>query len=412
MPRPYADLVGEYHRGRAGGIASSGDFDGASRAAMAVDPALAETYASMGDRARSRSRAQEMDSASRSYAQAIASGDYEGAAQTAAGVGNVEGVSGARSLQAEITLQQRTDAWRALQDYADRVEAVASSPDPQAGWSQLLATAREQSASSPELQQVLNRFPDQWSPQVQQMVRGTLRTWQERLLTPQQLAELELTGRRLEIQERGADVAERRAAAAERTAEAAMLRADRAGRGGFGEDGLSGEQVRAEREFARDWRGVYNNFAEIRQSQERIETVASQRNSAGDLALVVAFTKMLDPGSVAREGEVALTQSAASALAQAQNFLPRLQRGNTLLPDNVRAQLVQTAREMYGNYERAYNRLASDYGRTADAYGFDRNRVMMGYREAADAAEDGPPPRPPNVPEDYNWDGEGWVRPD
>jgi hypothetical protein len=156
------------------------------------------------------------------------------------------------------------------------------------------------------------------------------------------------------------------------------------GSGGAGGGDISAdpERIRLEREFAKDWKNVSTDFQGIKDQMGRIETMAARSDSAGDLALVVSFTKMLDPGSVAREGEVALTQSAASAAAQAQNYLPRLQEGNTLLPPQVRAQLLSAAREMFGVYNNAYRRLAGDYQATAQQYGYAPERVMMGYRES------------------------------
>lgn len=186
-----------------------------------------------------------------------------------------------------------------------------------------------------------------------------------------------------------------------------------ASRATFGPEGLTNAQINIEDRLSQRWTPIYNNFAEIRDSFQRIQTASNQRNAAGDLALVVAFTKLLDPGSVAREGEVALTQSAASALAQAQNYLPRLTQGNTLLPPQVRQQLVQVAQEMFGNYQGAYQRLAQQTEQRATAYGADPGRVMMGYDGGGAGAGGGEaPPRPPNVPEDYIWDGDGWARPD
>lgn len=151
------------------------------------------------------------------------------------------------------------------------------------------------------------------------------------------------------------------------------------------------DNIKLEREFAKDWKGVQSNYQDIDSQYERMQQMAARGDSAGDLALVVSFTKMLDPGSVAREGEVALTQSAASFLAQAQNWLPRLEKGNTLLPPEVRKDLLDAAREMHGVYSKAYQNIANDYARTASDYGFGKDRVMMGYRE--------PPPRQPTATE-------------
>jgi hypothetical protein len=150
---------------------------------------------------------------------------------------------------------------------------------------------------------------------------------------------------------------------------------------------LSPEAIRLEREYAKDWKNVDQNFKEIDSQFKRMETVANRKDAAGDLALIISFTKMLDPGSVAREGEVKLTQSAASLVDQALIWTDRIQKGNTLLPDSLRAAYLDAARDMYGVYQNAYQGIAQDYARTAQDYGFNPDRVMMGYDAPA---QDGP----------------------
>jgi hypothetical protein len=137
------------------------------------------------------------------------------------------------------------------------------------------------------------------------------------------------------------------------------------------------------------WMPIQNNFQDIASQFERINTLAKNKNSASDLGLIVSFTKMLDPGSVAREGEVALTQSAASALDQAAMWAPRLAGGKTLLPDNVRKMYVDAARDMFGAYETTYERLAGATQKRLQQYGLSPDRVMLGYQPPApkEAAE-------------------------
>lgn len=127
------------------------------------------------------------------------------------------------------------------------------------------------------------------------------------------------------------------------------------------------------------WMPIQNNFADIRANFDRISTLAKNKNSASDLGLIVSFTKMLDPGSVAREGEVQLTQQAAGLLDQASVWLPRLQSGKTLLPENVRQMYVDAARSMFGSYEKTYQGLARDTQSRALQYGLSPDRIMLGY---------------------------------
>lgn len=150
------------------------------------------------------------------------------------------------------------------------------------------------------------------------------------------------------------------------------------------------ESIRLEREFAKDWKSVDNNFKDIDGQYKRMQTLATRQDAAGDLALIVSFTKMLDPGSVAREGEVKLTQSAASLVDQALIWADRLKKGNTLLPPDLRKAYLDAAGQMHGIYSDSYQRLAQNYQQTAQSYGFDPQRVMMGYDAPGGEAAGGP----------------------
>lgn len=143
--------------------------------------------------------------------------------------------------------------------------------------------------------------------------------------------------------------------------------------------GMDPDTIKLEREYAKDWKGVQSNFQDIDSQFNRMQSMANRGDAAGDLALVVSFTKMLDPGSVAREGEVALTQKAASLVDQAGNWINQLQNGQTLLPAKVRQQLLEAGREMHGVYKNAYQKLGKNYFETAKSYQYDPARVMMGY---------------------------------
>jgi hypothetical protein len=131
------------------------------------------------------------------------------------------------------------------------------------------------------------------------------------------------------------------------------------------------------------WMPIQKDFGDIKSQYGRIEALSKRKDSAGDLGLVVSFTKMLDPGSVARESEVEMTQSAAGALQQAAMWGPRLADGKTKLPDDVRQMFVSAANDMYGVYEGAYDNLALDMQTRATNYGLNPERIMVGYEPKA-----------------------------
>jgi hypothetical protein len=131
------------------------------------------------------------------------------------------------------------------------------------------------------------------------------------------------------------------------------------------------------------WMPIRNDFQRIKSEYGRIKAMGQRKDSVGDLALTVSLTKMLDPGSVARESEVEMTQSAAGAYQQAMMWGPRLVDGKTKLPDNVRKMMVDAAGEMFGVYEGAYDGLARDMQSRLTQYGLSPERVMMGYEAKA-----------------------------
>jgi hypothetical protein len=73
-----------------------------------------------------------------------------------------------------------------------------------------------------------------------------------------------------------------------------------------------------------------------------IRTLVQTPSAAGDVALAYAFMKLLDPGSVVREGELALLQRAQSTQEQIRNFISRKRTGEQFTPE-LRKQMLDQA---------------------------------------------------------------------
>jgi len=144
------------------------------------------------------------------------------------------------------------------------------------------------------------------------------------------------------------------------------------------------EFIRLEREYAKDWDRIQKDFSEVNTQYRRVKALGNlaatdkPARSAADLALVVTITKMLDPTSVAREGEVQLTASSASLVDQATNLLNQWQNGQTILPDATRQSLLKMADTIFPSYSDAYENRKRDAYTTANEYGFSPKRTMMG----------------------------------
>jgi hypothetical protein len=107
----------------------------------------------------------------------------------------------------------------------------------------------------------------------------------------------------------------------------------------------------------------------------RVQAGAGDRTPQGDIALLYGYMKMLDPGSVVREGEYATAAQAAGVPAQVLNLYNRVLQGYRLTPEQ-RTNMVHQA-EAQGEHAHTLVRQTvarhSDYARRS---GFDPADVV------------------------------------
>ena len=87
---------------------------------------------------------------------------------------------------------------------------------------------------------------------------------------------------------------------------------------------------------------VTENTKDIQQAFTKVKNASEKDTAAGDLALIFNFMKMLDPGSVVREGEFATAQNTAGVPDRVRNFYNRAIRG-TRLSKTQRSQFAEQA---------------------------------------------------------------------
>ncbi len=95
-----------------------------------------------------------------------------------------------------------------------------------------------------------------------------------------------------------------------------------------------------------------------------------------DQALVVAFQKMLDPGSVVREGEFDRTAQGQALLGRAQSYLGKLQAGGVGITDKMRQDMVTVAAKIQEGYMNDFKSQASFYIDEAERLGVPPERVL------------------------------------
>ena len=88
--------------------------------------------------------------------------------------------------------------------------------------------------------------------------------------------------------------------------------------------------------------------------------------------------KMLDPGSVVREGEFANAQNSAGVPDQIKAQYNRIINGERLA-ENTRKDFIRTAQDLYATQLASQNYLDQNYKNLATSYGLDPGKVVLDF---------------------------------
>lgn len=132
------------------------------------------------------------------------------------------------------------------------------------------------------------------------------------------------------------------------------------------------------------------SFSEAQTSFRKIESAAKDASAAGDLALIFAYMKVLDPGSTVREGEFANAQNAAGVPQQVINLYNRAASGERLNPAQ-RQDFLTSSRRLFDAQRMAYTEQRGRYRTLAERSGVNPDDVtgVEGKTEAPPAAPPG-----------------------
>lgn len=97
-------------------------------------------------------------------------------------------------------------------------------------------------------------------------------------------------------------------------------------------------------------------------------------SAADDLALIFSYMKMLDPGSVVREGEFANAQNTAGIPERVVNAYNRALNG-TRLSDSQRNEFFRSATGVMQGYQDSYNEVVTRQRGLAQSYGLNADRI-------------------------------------
>lgn len=143
-------------------------------------------------------------------------------------------------------------------------------------------------------------------------------------------------------------------------------------------------QQQAERE--NQLRDEYNTLSKDYRTQSdaygRVQVSAKDPSAAGDLSMIFSYMKLLDPGSVVREGEQATAANARGIPDAIRNQYNRIMTGERLT-DKQRADFTDRAQRLYDQATQDNARIRTQYEERAKRYGVDPRNVTTEFGSTA-----------------------------
>lgn len=152
-------------------------------------------------------------------------------------------------------------------------------------------------------------------------------------------------------------------------------------------------------------------FADQTSAYGRVVASVDDPSPSGDLALIFNFMKVLDPGSVVREGEFATAQNAGGIDQRTRGLYNRITSGERLTPEQ-RADFADRATRLYSEAQGQYQSLAEQYAGFAEQAGLPVDQVIPDFSYSKDLykkpLEFSRPP-PPTMPDGTRVSPEEWA---
>lgn len=269
---------------------------------------------------------------------------------------------------------------------------ILRKPDPATGMTGMQRLGRALDPLLPQSQRMGERFEAMGARNLAQQSRNTtVETLKQRAANGDQLAAMVLQGL-----ESGAYDA--------RTAMSMYMQEMM--KGGISKSDMNKMVVDARKEFT--GLAPVKDFADVSFAYSRVVRSADNPSPAGDLALIFNFMKVLDPGSVVREGEFATAQNAGGIDERVRSLYNQVVEG-TRLTEAQRADFVDRAGRLYGGAQEQYQSIANQYTEFARQAGLDPQLVIPDFSfkgtvpEKPTILQVPPNPMPERFPTDADW---------
>jgi hypothetical protein len=151
-----------------------------------------------------------------------------------------------------------------------------------------------------------------------------------------------------------------------------------------------------ESRFRKEYNDQTQPYQTVKSAYGRV--LSSDDSAVGDLSLIFGYMKMLDPGSVVREGEFATAQNAAGVPERIMNIYNKLITGERLNASQ-RNSFKGQAKNLYSSALESEKTVRTGLERIATGYGLNKNNIFYTATEVAPTAQTAPTPgTPPAAP--------------
>lgn len=113
---------------------------------------------------------------------------------------------------------------------------------------------------------------------------------------------------------------------------------------------------------------IYKAYQDMKDAHAQIKAGIAQENPVGDLATATKIMKLLDPGSVVRESELAMAMAASGRMDRLQNFVQMQMSGQKLTPTQ-RKEFGVLADDLMAAASQSYNAKHGEYEGFGKSYG-------------------------------------------
>ena len=131
-----------------------------------------------------------------------------------------------------------------------------------------------------------------------------------------------------------------------------------------------------EGDLRKEFQGQTKAFRDIRDAYTRVQQSAKAVTPAGDMSMIFAYMKLLDPTSVVRESEYASAENARGIPDTIRNAYNKAIDGVRLTPKQ-RQDFLQQAQRLYQGQERTFKELGNRYRGIAERAGLDPGSVVI-----------------------------------